>query len=209
MPEKLDYKKQYKDLYMPGKKPMAVDVPDMTFMMVDGAGDPNGEVYQKAVSALYALTFTIKMSKMGGGAPAGYFEYVVPPLEGLWWSEGPFDFDQRGAWRWTSMIRQPEFVTQEVFDWAVAQCKQKKPDIDVSAARLESFTEGLCVQVMHIGPYADEPASVELMHAYMEQNGLRDDTGLERKHHEIYLGDPRKTAPEKLRTVLRHPVARI
>lgn len=206
---KLDYKKQYKDLYMPKNKPSLVEVPPMNFIMVDGKGDPNSEEYQKSVSVLYALTFTIKMSKMGGMKPEGYFEYVVPPLEGLWWcSNGKFDFEKRDNWIWTSMIRQPEFVTEEVFKWAVNECKKKKLGVDVSKARFESFTEGLCVQIMHIGPYADEPASTEKINDFINENGFIDVTGNKRKHHEIYLSDPRKTAAERLKTVLRHPVER-
>ncbi|SHI44522.1 hypothetical protein SAMN02745176_00307 [Lutispora thermophila DSM 19022] len=207
MPDKFDFKKEFKDLYMPKRNPVLVDVPAMNFIMIDGKGDPNGKEYQNAVSILYALAFIIKMSKMADKQPLGYFEYVIPPLEGLWWCEGDrFHFDKRESWLWTSMIRQPEFVTREVFHWAVDECRRKKPDLDVSLARFESFTEGLCVQIMHIGPYADEPCSIKLMQQYMEENNLRDATGLERKHHEIYLSDPRKTAPEKLKTVLRHPV---
>ncbi len=209
MADKLDYKKEYKDLYMPPKKPMLIEVPPMQFIMVDGKGDPNGEEYQNAVSALYALTFTIKMSKMSGMQPEGYFEYVVPPLEGLWSSDGPFDINKRDKWTWTSMIRQPEFVTQDVFDWAVQAVQKKKPDVDVSAARLAGFHEGMCVQMMHMGPFAEEPATVEKLHEFMQQNNLKDCTGMKRRHHEIYLADPRKTAPEKLRTVLRLPVERM
>jgi hypothetical protein len=206
---KIDFKKDYKDLYLPKTKPMLIDVPEMKFIMVDGTGDPNSEDYQQAVGILYALTFTIKMSKMSGKQPPGYYEYVVPPLEGLWWvSGGAFSFDQRDNWLWTSMIRQPEFVTPAVFDWAVEECGRKKPELELTRARFLSFTEGLCVQVLHVGPYADEPCSVELMKALMVENSLIDETGSERKHHEIYLSDPRKTAQEKLKTVLRHPVAR-
>lgn len=207
--DKLDYKKEYKDFYMPKSKPSLIDVPAMNFIMIDGKGDPNGEEYQKAVSALYALTFTIKMSKMNGNQPEGYFEYVVPPLEGLWWcSDGKFDFDRRDNWLWTSMIRQPEFVAEDVFKWAVSECSKKKPDIDVSRARFESFSEGLCVQLMHIGPYADEPESMEKINSFIDENGLIDEVGNIRKHHEIYLSDPRRTTPEKLKTVLRHPVGK-
>lgn len=206
----LDYRKEYKDLYHPKAAPMYIDVPNITFLMIDGAGDPNGTAYAAAMAALYALTFTIKMSKMGVYQPEGYFEYVVPPLEGLWWCEGAsFDYEQRDAWRWTSMIRQPEFVTPEVFEWAKAQCQIKKPEVDVSSARLVSFAEGPCVQLMHIGPFATEPQSLEKMQEFMAQNGLADDTGLLRKHHEIYLADPRKTRPDKMKTVLRHPVRKL
>lgn len=207
--DKLDYKKEYRDLYMPKSKPSLIEVPAMNFIMIDGKGDPNGEEYQKAVSALYALTFTIKMSKMNGNQPEGYFEYVVPPLEGLWWcSGGEFDFNKRDNWLWTSMIRQPEFVTEDVFKWALSECSRKKPDIDVSGARFESFSEGLCVQLMHNGPYADEPESMEKINSFINENGFIDEVGNIRKHHEIYLSDPRRTAPEKLKTVLRHPVGK-
>jgi len=210
MPEKFDFKKEYKDLYLPKSKPMLIDVPPMNFIMFDGAGDPSGEEYQQAIGVLYTLTFTIKMSKMSGSQPPGYHEYVVPPFEGLWWiSGGAFSFEERENWLWTSMIRQPEFVTPEVFAWALEVCRCKKPELDLSKARFETFIEGLCVQIMHLGPYADEPRSVALLKAYMAENGLLDQTSSERKHHEIYLSDPRKTAPEKLKTVLRHPVYRI
>ncbi len=206
MPDKLDYKKEYKDLYMPPKTPVKILVPHMNFIMVDGRGDPSSHEYQAAIAVLYALSFTIKMSKLSGKQPGGYFEYVVPPLEGLWSSEGAFDFNKRDKWRWTSMIRQPEFVTQEFFEWAKAETARKKPDIDVSAARLEGFNEGLCVQMMHIGPYSEEPETVAQLHEFIERQGLIDMTGDIRRHHEIYLGDPRKTAPYKLKTVLRLPV---
>ncbi len=206
---KLDYKKEYRDLYMPGNKPMLIDVPSMNFIMTDGKGDPRSQEYQDAVVSLYSLSFTIKMSKMSKQQPEGYFEYVVPPLEGLWWiKDGAFDFHQRNNWLWTSMIRQPEFVTQEVFEWACIESRRKKSEIDVSKARLVTFTEGLCVQIMHKGPYEREPESVEKMRIFIEENNLFDEVGSERKHHEIYLSDPRKTDPESLKTVLRHPVRR-
>jgi hypothetical protein len=208
MSKKVDFKKDYKDLYLPKTSPMLIDVPPMNFIMIDGAGDPNQEEYRQAIGALYALTFTIKMSKMSGNQPPGYYEYVVPPLAGLWWiSGGAFSFDERDNWIWTSMIRQPEFITPAVFAWAIEECQRKKPELDLTKARFETFSEGLCVQIMHIGPYSDEPRSVSLLEAFIEANGLVDQTGSERKHHEIYLSDPRKTAPEKLKTVLRHPVA--
>ena len=207
MPDKLDYKKEYKDLYLPKAKPMLVEVPSISFIMVDGKGAPEGEEYQNAVEALYALTFTIKMSKMGGMQPEGYFEYVVPPLEGLWYGDKErFETNRREEWLWTSMIRQPEFVTPDVFAWAAGECRRKKPDVDVSRARLETFREGLCVQMMHIGAYDDEPASVAQMDAFLRENGYENDFTAERLHHEIYLSDPRKTAAEKRKTVIRHPV---
>ena len=210
MAEKFDFKKEYKDLYLPKEIPQLIQVPAMNFICVNGAGDPNSSEYQKAVSILYGLTFTIKMSKMSGSQPEGYFEYVVPPLEGLWWYEdGTFNFLKRDNWLWTSMIRQPDFVTTEVFEWAVHICKKKKPELNVDLARFETFEEGLCVQMLHKGPYATEPQTVEIMKAYIERNNLLDETGLLRKHHEIYLQDPRKTAPDRLKTVLRHPVKKI
>ncbi len=208
MADALDFKKQYKDLYLPKAAPVRVDVPAFPFLMIDGAGDPNGEAYQRAVAALYALAYTIKMSKKGDVSFPGYVDFVVPPLEGLWWITGNvFDFDQRDNWLWTSMLRVPDFVDQHALALAQQLCAKKKPDVDVSAVRLERFTEGACVQMLHIGPYATEPATVEAMRAFMAAQGLRDMTGDVRKHHEIYLSDPRTTAPEKMKTVLRHPVA--
>ncbi|MGC7869974.1 GyrI-like domain-containing protein [Desulfosporosinus sp. SYSU MS00001] len=220
MAGKFDYKKEYKDLYMPKQKPVLIDVPVMNFIMVDGAGDPNtSEEYQEALEILYGLSFAIKMSKMSGKQPAGYFEYVVPPLEGLWWfQDDSFDGTQlidKSKFQWTSMIRQPEFVTEEVFDWAVSVLKQKKPKIDPTKARLVSLTEGLCVQMMHNGPYDSEPVTLGQMEQFLLDNGYRCaisdilPSGQIRRHHEIYLSDPRKTTPEKLRTVLRHPVKKI
>ena len=203
--EKLDYKKEYKDLYLPGTAPVCIEVPPICFIMVDGQGDPNGEEYQAAMQLLYALSFTLKM---GAKQADGYFEYVVPPLEGLWAGKGEvFDITRRGDWRWTSMIRQPGFVTPELFAWAQEECRRKK-GLDTTHARLQTYAEGLCVQMMHIGPYAGEPETLAQMEAYMQQNGLVNETGALRRHHEIYLSDPRKTAPEKLKTVLRLPVAR-
>lgn len=206
----LDYKKEYKDLYLPRQNPMLIDMPPILFAMVEGIGAPDSEAYQNALGVLYSVSYSIKMSKMGNSTPDGYFDYVVPPLEGLWWWDTPGpEMPPRDTWRWVSMIRQPEFVTPEVFAEAVAAAKKKKPELDFSALRLETFHEGLCVQIMHIGPYSEEERSIAQLHAFIEQQGLRDETGTRRKHHEIYLGDPRKTAPEKLRTVLRLPVAKL
>ncbi len=203
---KIEYKKDYKELYLPTTSPVIVDVPAMRFIMVDGKGDPAGEAYQQAVSALYSLSYVIKMK---GKELPDYLDYTVFPLEGLWWLDGgEFDFARRESWLWTSMICQPAFVTQDVFQWAVGLARRQKPDIDFSAARYEIFTEGLCVQSMHIGPYADEPATVEKMRAFLSANQLVDVTGDIRKHHEIYLSDPNRVKPEKLNTVLRHPVER-
>ena len=160
------------------------------------------------MQVLYSLSFTIKMSKMSGQQPDGYFEYVVPPLEGLWWCNGgKLDWNvPKTEWLWTSMIRQPEFVTEEVFKWAVEECKKKKPGIDVSKARFNSFTEGLCVQIMHIGSYDEEYTSIGLIDKFITENDLINITDDVHKHHEIYLSDPRRTSKERLRTVLRFPI---
>jgi len=208
----VDFKKEFPDLYLPKAAPSLIDVPPMTFIMIDGQGDPNEEegAYAAAVGLLYALSYTIKMSKMGGAAPAGYFEYVVPPLEGLWWMAGDVpgvDFHRKDQFCWTGMIRQPEFVTEDVFR-AACEAAARKKKLDTAPARLARFEEGLCVQCMHVGPYDAEPATVEKMERFIKDNGLVLDLSPARKHHEIYLGDPRKTAPDKLKTVIRHPVKR-
>lgn len=208
-----DFKKAYKDLYLPKGKPAIIEVPEMRFMMVDGQGDPNtSTLYQQAVEVLYGLSYAIKMSKMGSVQPVGYFDYVVPPLEGLWWFENNFFegsvIGRKNEFSWVMMIRQPEFVTPDVLETAKASLSKKKPGIDVSIARLEDLTEGLCAQVMHIGAYDEEGPTVAALEEFIEAQGYRTEmTGL-RQHHEIYLGDPRKSAPEKLKTVIRHPIVR-
>jgi hypothetical protein len=208
-----DFKKEYKDLYSPKNKPSIIDVPTMRFIMVNGKGDPNTSVlYQKAVEVLYGLSYSIKMSKKGSTQPAGYFDYVVPPLEGLWWFDNDF-FDgsvigRKNEFSWVVMIRQPEFVTSEVFETAKASLAKKKPKIDTSIARLEDFTEGLCAQIMHIGSYDDEPPTIAALEEFIELQGYKTEMSGLRQHHEIYLNDPRKTAPEKLKTVIRHPIVR-
>ncbi len=212
--DKLDYKKEFKELYQPKTKPSVIDVPEMIFIAVDGKGDPNTcDEYKQALEILYGLSFAIKMSKMNGAQPDGYFEYVVPPLEGLWYMEdAAFDglnISDKGKFRWTSMIRQPEFVTEDVFEAAKAVLKKKKPDLDLTKARLMKMTEGLCVQVMHIGSYDDEPASIENMRTFISENGYAEDFSDGRFHHEIYLSDPRRTAPNKLKTIIRHPVRKL
>jgi hypothetical protein len=176
--------------------------------MADGSGDPNNNTeFQSATELLYSLSYAIKMSKMRGNQPSGYYEYVVPPLEGLWWiNGGQFALDQRDNWKWTLMIRQPEFVDKEFFQWAVSNLKNKNPDLLVEKARLESFQEGLCVQMMHIGPYASEPESMAKIEDFIINQGLKDLVGQGGKHHEIYLSDPRKAKPESMKTVLRHPL---
>ena len=211
MVEKLDYKKAFKELYAPGKAPSIVEVPEMLFIAVNGKGDPNTSIeYQESIELLYGLSFGIKMSKMKS-PPEGYFEYVVPPLEGFWWLEGgefnPMQLSDKSKFLWTSLIRQPEFVTMEVFERAQEALAKKRPTLNINKARLFTFQEGLCAQVMHVGPYDDEPATIEKLHAFVEAGGYREDFSLDRKHHEIYLGDPRKTAPERLRTIIRHPIA--
>lgn len=213
---KLDYKKEYRDLYMPKAKPGVIDVPEMNFIMVEGKGNPNieGGEYQQSVELLYGLSYTIKMSKMGGRMPDGYFDYVVPPLEGLWWLEGDlhYDFSMKDKFCWISMIRQPEFVTQEVFDWACGEIIRKKPGLEPSKARLQTFREGLCVQMLHIGPFDSEPETIAQMDAFLKENNYEDAVGdvqpdgTVRTHHEIYLGDPRKIEASKMKTVLRHPI---
>lgn len=208
--DKIDYKKTEKHLYLP-KAPAIVRIPEMVFFAVEGQGDPNtAPAYREALELLYGLSFTVKMSKMGGETPEGYFDYVVPPLEGLWWTDDPA-FDGRAPadksqFRWISLIRQPDFVTEEVFCWAREKLRQKKPDLDVSKARFRRWEEGLCAHLLHVGPYDGEPASIDRLEAFIQAQGYRQDFTGSRRHHEIYLGDPRRTAPEKLRTVIRHPV---
>ena len=213
--DKLDYKKEYKDLYLPKTKPMLIDVPNMKFIMVRGKGNPNSEKgeYQEAMSILYGLSFTIKMSKMGNNKIEGFFEYVVPPLEGFWWNKDEKNVDYRNKenFEWYSMIRQPEFVTEDVFKWACNEVKEKK-GIDISKAEFKEFKEGLCVQIMHLGSYDDEPKTIDKINEYIIDNNLKNDigsslkNGMIRRHHEIYLSDPRRTATEKLKTVIRIPV---
>lgn len=208
-PAVFDFKKEYKDLYMPKSKPVLIDIPAMRFVMIDGSGDPNNSpAFQRATELLYGLSYTIKMSKKKGSQPPGYFEYVVPPLEGLWWIEGgQFSFALRDNWKWTLMIRQPEFVDTACFQWATGELRHKKPELPHDMVRLETFTEGWCVQIMHVGPYVSEPESMSRIEDYITAQGLGDLVGKGRKHHEIYLSDPRKAKPESMKTVLRHPVA--
>jgi len=223
----LDFKKERKDLYEPKTTPSIIDVPEMVFIAVDGRGDPNTSAeYAAAIEVLYGFSYTIKMGNKS------VLEYAVPPLEGFWSVDesgfvdggaglvdkagvvgaagsagaGGVDIADKSRYVWTSLIRQPDFVTLEVFEAARASLARKKPGLDTSKARLVTITEGLCVQVMHMGPYDDEPATVAAMDRYAIENGYAIDLSDTRRHHEIYLGDPRRTAPEKLRTILRHPV---
>ncbi len=207
-----DYKKEYKEFYLPKNKPGIVTVPPMNFIAVRGQGDPNREdgEYKAAMQLLYGVVFTIKMSKMGDHRIEGYFDYVVPPLEGFWWQEGVrgVDYARKDSFQWISVIRLPDFVTKTDFDWAVEEAARKKKT-DFSKAYFMTYDEGLCVQCRHLGPYDDEPATVQQMHAYMEAQGYELDITGQRMHHEIYLSDARKTAPEKLKTVIRHPIKAI
>lgn len=204
-----DYKKEYKEFYLPKNKPGLITVPRMNFVAVRGRGDPNeeGGAYKQAIGLLYGIAFTIKMSKKGDRQIEGYFDYVVPPLEGFWWQDGVqgIDYAHKEAFRWISAIRLPDFVTQADFDWAVEEATRKKK-ADFSKAEFWTYEEGLCVQCLHVGPYDAEPATVARMHAYMEDQGCRLDITEYRMHHEIYLSDARKVAPERWKTVIRHPV---
>ncbi len=204
-----DYKKEYKEYYLPPKKPHIIEIPAMNYIAVRGKGDPNepeGE-YRAAIGLLYGIAFTIKMSYKGSHKIDGYFSYVVPPLEGLWWQKGckGVDYSHKENFEWISMIRLPEFVTKEEFDWAVREAEQKKQS-DFSGAEFFTYHEGTCVQCMHIGSYDKEPDTVRAMDAYLAENGYVTDITDSRFHHEIYLSDPRRAAEDKLRTVIRHPV---
>ena len=207
-----DYKKEYKEFYLPPKKPGIVRLPAMHFLAVRGQGDPNEEAgaYKQAVGMLYAVAFTIKMSKMGKDQPEGYFDYVVPPLEGLWWQNGVqgVDYTRKGDFQWISLIRLPEFVTEEVFAWALRKAEEKKQQ-DFSPVEFFQWKEGLCVQCMHIGPYDDEPATVAAMREYAQSQGYAADFGESRFHHEIYLSDVRRCSPQRLKTVIRHPIKKL
>ena len=204
-----DFKKEHKEYYMPKDKPSVVTVPAMNYIAVRGEGDPNAEdgAYKRAIGLLYGIAFTIKMSKKGDHRIEGYFDYVVPPLEGFWWQDGVRGIDcaHKEQFKWISVIRLPDFVTKADFDWAVAEAARKKKT-DCSSAEFFTYDEGLCVQCMHIGAYDDEPATVERMHRYMAEQGYTLDITDWRLHHEIYLSDARKVAPEKLKTVIRHPI---
>ena len=204
-----DFKKEYKEFYMPKNKPSIVKVPKMNYIAVRGKGDPNAEggEYKESIGLLYGIAFTIKMSKMGDHRIDGYFDYVVPPLEGFWWQQGVtgIDYNHKENFEWISVIRLPDFVTKEEFEWAKEEAAKKKKT-DFSKAEFFTYDEGLCVQCMHIGSYDDEPATVDAMHEFMEKEGYVLDITDKRYHHEIYLSDVRKVAPEKLKTVVRHPI---
>lgn len=207
-----DYKKEYKEFYMPKKAPSIVEIPSMNYITVRGKGDPNDENgdYKKAIGLLYTIAFTIKMSKKGDHHIDGYFDYVVPPLEGFWWQEGnsEIDYSRKDDFCWISLIRLPDFVKKEDLDWAIAEAKAKKKT-DFSKVEFLTYNEGLCVQCMHIGSYDSEPETVQLMNEFAAKNGYAIDINDERYHHEIYLSDARRIAPEKLKTVIRHPIKSI
>lgn len=207
-----DYKKEYKEFYMPKNKPGMIAVPAMNYIAVCGKGDPNieGGEYKESIGLLYAIAFTIKMSKKGSHQIDGYFDYVVPPLEGFWWQEGVcgIDYAHKEKFQFISVIRLPDFVTKEEFDWAVQEAEAKKHE-DFSKVEFWTYDEGLCVQCMHIGPYDNEPETVNRMHDFMTEQGYQLDINDKRLHHEIYLSDARRTAPDRLKTVIRHPVRKI
>lgn len=204
-----DYKKEYKEFYMPKRKPGIVDVPPMNYIAVRGKGNPNeeGSEYKQSIGLLYGIAFTIKMSKKGNHEIEGYFDYVVPPLEGLWWQENrrEIDYSRKEDFHFISMIRLPDFVTKKDFDWAIKESERKKKE-DFSRVEFFSYHEGLCVQCMHIGAYDEEPETVERMHDFIAAEGYELDITDQRLHHEIYLSDARRTVPEKWKTVIRHPV---
>ena len=204
-----DFKKEYREFYLPKNRPEIVTVPPMNYIAVRGSGDPNAEDgdYQKAIGLLYGIAYTIKMSKKGTHQIDGYFDYVVPPLEGFWWQTGisGVDYSRKQDFNWISVIRLPDFVKEADFNWAVKEASAKKQQ-DFSKAEFLTVEEGLCVQCMHTGAYDDEPATVQKMHAYMEQQGYVLDITDRRLHHEIYLSDARKVSAEKRKTVIRHPV---
>lgn len=207
-----DFKKEYKELYLPKAKPAIVDVPSASYIAVRGKGDPNqeGGDYKKAIGLLYAVAYTLKMSCKTDKRIEGFYEYVVPPLEGFWWQENVkgVDYSSKDSFNWISVIRVPEFIKAEDVRWA-KETALKKKKLDCSAVELITVSEGLCVQIMHIGPYDNEPESVRLMDEFIKANGYENDINDTRLHHEIYLSDARKTAPEKLKTVIRHPIKKI
>ncbi len=207
-----DFKKEYKEFYMPKGKPEIVTVPKMNYIAVRGKGNPNEEEgeYKKSIELLYGIAYTIKMSKKGDHKIEGYFDYVVPPLEGFWWQENVdgIDYSHKENFQWISVIRLPDFVTKADFDWAIEEATRKKK-IDFSKVEFLEIEEGLCVQCMHSGSYDDEPATVAAMDKFIGDNGYESDISDTRRHHEIYLSDARKVAPEKLKTVIRHPIKKI
>ena len=204
-----DFKKEYKEFYLPKNKPQIVNVPKANYIAIRGQGNPNeeGGAYKQAIGILYAVAYTLKMSYKTDYKIDGFYEYVVPPLEGFWWQDGicGVDYSKKDEFNWISIIRLPDFITRENFDWAVKTASEKKK-IDCSKAEFLTIEEGLCVQIMHFGSFDDEPASLEKMDKYLEENGYDKDFSDTRLHHEIYLSDPRKSTPDKQKTVIRHPI---
>ena len=204
-----DFKTEYKEFYMPKNKPEIVEVPSANYIAVRGKGDPNedGGAYQHAISVLYAIAYTIKMSYKTDHHIEGFYEYVVPPLEGFWWQDDTdgVNYSNKASFNWISVIRLPDFVTEKDFEWAV-QTATKKKKLDCSSAEFLTVDEGLCVQIMHLGAFDDEPATVAIMDKYIHENGYVNDINDKRLHHEIYMSDARKVAPEKWKTVIRHPI---
>lgn len=211
MEKSFDFKKEYKEFYLPKNKPEIVTVPKANYIAVRGKGDPNeeGGAYKQAIGILYSVAYTLKMSYKTDYKIDGFFQYVVPPLEGFWWMDGAggMDYNNKSAFQWISVIRLPDFVTRENFAWAVETATEKKK-IDCSSAEFLTIEEGLCVQIMHLGAYDDEPATIAIMDEFLAQNGYENDMGEKRHHHEIYLSDARRVPPEKWKTVIRHPVRR-
>lgn len=204
-----DFKKEYKEFYMPKGKPNIVTVPTMNYIAVRGIGDPNDEggEYRRAIGLLYSIAFTIKMSKKLDHQIDGFFDYVVPPLEGFWWQDGVvgIDYSNKASFHWISVIRLPDFVKKKDFEWAIKEATLKKKQ-DFSKVEFFTYDEGLCVQCMHIGPFDNEPKTDQLMHDFIEKNGYELDITNKRLHHEIYLSDARKISPDRLKTVIRHPI---
>ena len=207
-----DFKKEYKEFYMPKNKPQIVTIPEANYIAVRGKGNPNDEdgAYQQAMRVLYSVAYTLKMSYKTDYKIEGFFEYVVPPLEGFWWQEGVagVDYANKDAFQWISVIRLPDFITEKDFAWAVETATKKKK-LDCSSAEFLTIDEGLCIQIMHLGSYDNEPETVAVMDAFLEETGYVNDFSETRLHHEIYLSDPRRTAPEKLKTVIRHPIRKV
>ena len=204
-----DFKKEYKEFYMPKNRPGIVTVPSMNYIAVRGQGDPNAEggEYKQSIGLLYGIAFTVKMSKKGDHRIDGYYDFVVPPLEGFWWQDGVtgIDYARKDDFCWISCIRLPDFVDEADFEWAVAEATRKKKQ-DYSSAEFLNVEEGLCVQCLHVGPYDTEPKTVDAMHAFAAEQGYELDINDERRHHEIYLSDARRVAAQKLKTVIRHPI---
>ncbi len=207
-----DFKKEYKEFYMPKNKPEIVNVPAANYIAVRGQGNPNEAdgAYQKAIGILYSVAYTLKMSYKTDYKIGGFYEYVVPPLEGFWWQDGVdgVDYTDKDSFQWISVIRLPDFVTKKDFEWAVETATKKKKT-DCSAAEFLTIDEGLCVQIMHLGAFDDEPATIAIMDKFLSDNGYADDFSNTRLHHEIYMSDARKVAPEKWKTVIRHPIRRV